>query len=63
MKYVINQENAKNPLVKTGDFITFNAQVKNSKDSIINWNYFLLSIKKRRENNKKKTNQKNNLEI
>ena len=35
IKYVINQENAKNPLVKTGDFISFNIQVKNSKDSLI----------------------------
>ena len=39
IKYVINQENAKNVLVKTGDFITFNIQVKNSKDSILGSSY------------------------
>lgn len=39
IKYVIHQENAKNPLIKTGDFITFNIEVKNSKDSVLRSSY------------------------
>ncbi len=39
VKYVVHQENGKNALVKTGDFISFNIQVKNSKDSILGSSY------------------------
>ena len=39
VKYVVHQENGKNALVKTGDFISFNIQVKNSKDSLLGNSY------------------------
>ncbi len=39
VKYVVHQENGKNALVKTGDFISFNIQVKNSKDSLLGSSY------------------------
>ena len=39
VKYVVHQENGKNALVKTGDFISLNIQVKNSKDSLLGSSY------------------------
>lgn len=39
VKYVVHQENGKNAFVKTGDFISFNIQVKNSKDSMLGNSY------------------------
>ena len=39
VKYVIHKENIKNQLVKTGDFISFHIEVKNSKDSILGSSY------------------------
>ncbi len=39
VKYVVHQENGKNVLVKTGDYISFNIQVKNSKDSLLGSSY------------------------